>query len=202
MEMLSGHPQLTLDFLNATTQAWVEVAYNRTVHRETGTTPVERFAQDHDVLRSSPTSSVLHAAFRVEVKRRQRQSDGTISLEGVRLEIPARFRHFRDLFVRYARWDLGQVDLVDPQTGIVLAAIYPLDRTANADGRRARVEPDVGNSLAAKESPGSYELPPLLKQILAEFSATGRPPAYLPKPAEVSPEDRSQTPEKDQEKNP
>ena len=202
LEMLSGHPHLTLDFLNEATQAWVEVAYNKTVHRETGKTPVQRFAQGHDVLRSSPTSNELRAAFRLEVKRRQRQSDGTISLAGVRFEIPARFRHFRDLWVRYARWDLGQVDLIDPQTGIVLAAIYPLDRTANADSRRALIEPDAGNPAVAKEPPRSYELPPLLKQIIAEFSATGRPPAYLPKPPEASSPDRPQTPEKDQEKHP
>jgi transposase InsO family protein len=194
MEMLSGHPQLTLDFLNEATQAWVEVAYNRGIHRETGKMPVERFAQGPDVLRPSPTSSRLRAAFRVEVKRRQRQSDGTISLEGVRFEIPARFRHFRDLFVRYARWDLAHVDLVDPRTGVVLAAIYPLDRTANADGRRAQLEPDTGNTQVAPEPPRNYELPPLLKQILAEFSASGRPPAYLPKP-DPSPSD-VQPPEK------
>jgi transposase InsO family protein len=203
MEMLTGHPQLTLDFLNEVTQAWVEVAYHQTVHRETGKTPVERFAQGNDVLRSSPTSSALRAAFRVEVKRRQRQSDGTLSLAGVRFEVPSRFRHFHELWVRYARWDLGHVDLVDPQTGIVLAAIYPLDRTANADSRRAAFAPDGGNSAVVKEPPRGYELPPLLKQILAEFSATGRPPAYLPQPPETSSEDANrQHPEKDQEQNP
>ena len=54
----------------------------------------------------------------------------------MRFEVPARFRHFRDVSVRYARWDLGRVDLVDPRNGTVLAPLYPLDRTANADGRR------------------------------------------------------------------
>ena len=55
------------------------------------------------------------------LQRRQRQSDGTISLEGVRFEIPARYRHFRDVSVRYARWDLSRVDLVDPRSGTILA---------------------------------------------------------------------------------
>lgn len=195
LEMLSGHPQLTLDFLNEATQAWVEVEYHRTIHRETKTTPVERFAQGKDVLRPSPTTSALRAAFRVEVKRRQRQSDGTISLEGVRFEIPARYRHFRDLFVRYARWDLGRVDLVDPRSATILAAIYPLDRVANADGRRAVVEsdrlsgpdpddePDEGASPASSPHDGgpNKPLPPLLQRILDEYSASGAPPAYLPK---------------------
>jgi transposase InsO family protein len=184
LEMLEGFPKLTLDFLNEATQAWVEVEYNRTPHRETQSTPVQRFARGQDVLRPSPASSALRAAFCLEVRRRQRHSDGTLSLSGVRLEVPARYRHFRDLVVRYARWDLTQVELVDPQTGRVLSAIYPLDRQANADGRRALVGPSPADTPGADEprSP-SPELPPLLRQILAEFSATGRPPAYLPKPA-------------------
>ena len=100
---------------------------------------------------------------------------------GVRFEIPARYRHFRELTVRYARWDLGRVDLVDEPSGTILAPIYPLDKTANADGRRASVE---GNSLDMELDHGprrDSELPPLLKSILQEYSATGMPPAYLPK---------------------
>jgi transposase InsO family protein len=177
MEMLDGYPELTLAFLNEATQAWAEIEYNRAGHRELSCAPVERFAQAPDVLRPSPSSDALRQAFRLESKRRQRQSDGTISLEGVRFEIPARFRHFREVVVRYARWDLGRVDLVDPRHGTPLAPLYPLDRTANADGRRGAVEP-VGDE--GPDRPRSSELPPLLKKILAEYSATGLPPAYLP----------------------
>jgi hypothetical protein len=133
------------------------------------------------VLRESPSSESLRDAFRLETTRTQRQSDGTISLEGVRFEIPARFRHFRELTVRYARWDLGRVDLVDRRSGLILAPIYPLDKTANADGRRAAVPldgPDVPPEDPRR--PGG-ELPPLLQTILREYSATGLPPAYLPK---------------------
>jgi putative transposase len=181
MKMLDGVAQLTLEFLNEATQAWMEIEYNRAVHRETSSAPVERFAQAPDVLRSSPSSESLRDAFRLETKRSQRQSDGTISLEGVRFEIPARYRHFREVVVRYARWNLGRVDLVAPLSGTILAPIYPLDRSANADGRRALVEtrgvdapPDHGPCKDGK-------VPPLLKNILQEYSATGLPPAYLPK---------------------
>jgi hypothetical protein len=166
----------------------MEIEYNRAVHRETSSSPVERFAQAPDVLRSSPSSESLRDAFRLESKRIQRQSDGTISLEGVRFEIPSRYRHFRELAVRYARWDLGRVDLVDPHNGTILAPIYPLDRGANADGRRARIEPDgrdmlpdSGDMLADGSQRKDGKLPPLLKRILEEYSATGMPPAYLPK---------------------
>ena len=112
------------------------------MHRETGCSPVTRFTQAPDALRQSPTSESLRHAFRLETKRSQRQSDGTISLEGVRFEIPARYRHFREVTVRYARWDLGRIDLVDGRSGTVLAPIYPLDKNANADGRRAAIESD------------------------------------------------------------
>jgi transposase InsO family protein len=182
MEMLADLPELTLDFLNQATQAWLEIEYNRSVHREIGCSPATRFAAAPDVLRGSPSSDALRAAFRREVKRRQRQSDGTISLDGVRFEIPTRYRHLKDVVVRYPRWDLSQVHLVDPREGTILTRLFPLDRTANADGRRAIVAPLPDEVPTPDPSRPPAELPPLLKQILAEYSATGLPPAYLPKP--------------------
>ena len=179
MQMLEGVADLTLDFLNHVTQAWAEMEYNRAVHRETRNAPVERFAHEPQVMRSSPSSDALRAAFRLETRRRQRQSDGTISLDGVRFEIPARYRHFSDVAVRYARWDLSRVDLVDERNGTILAPIYPLDRTANADGRRALLAP-AGEAAPTEHEP-SKGLPPLLKRMLEDYSATGMPPAYLPK---------------------
>ena len=180
MEMLEGCAELTLEFLNAATQAWVEIEYHRTVHRETACSPVARFAHAPDVLRTSPSSNALRAAFRLETKRRQRQSDGTISVEGVRFEIPARYRHFRDVAVRYARWDLGRVDLVDPRGGTILSPLYPLDRTANADARRAVIAPATSDLPAETKEQPDHPLPPLLKKILDEYAALGTPPAYLP----------------------
>ena len=39
MQMLDGVAQLTLEFLNEATQAWVEIEYNRVLQRETGSSP-------------------------------------------------------------------------------------------------------------------------------------------------------------------
>jgi putative transposase len=186
MKMLEGVSELTLALLNEATQAWVEIEYNRAEHRETECAPVERFAHAPDVLRDSPSSESLRDAFRLETARRQRHSDGTISLEGVRFEVPARYRHFREVRVRYARWDLGRVDLVDPHNGAILAPVYPLDKSANSDGRRALVEPSadaVATDRSAEGGRKSDPLPPLLQRIVQEYSATGMPPAYLPKRA-------------------
>jgi hypothetical protein len=90
--------------------------------------------------------------------------------------------------VRYARWDLSHVDMVDPRRGTVLAPLFPLDRSANADGRRAFVHPLPDEISTTDPQQPRAELPPLLKQILAEYSATGLPPAYLPK----NPSDKGQ----------
>ena len=180
-DSLEGLSELTLAWLNQATQAWVEIEYNRAVHRETQCAPTERFAQAPNVLRESPSSESLRDAFRLETTRTQRQSDGTISLEGVRFEVPGRYRHFREVRLRYARWDLGRVDLVDPHRGTVLAPLYPLDKTAHSDGRRAVVEPST-EPVSADDSPRkSGPLPPLLQRLLWESDSTGMPPAYLPK---------------------
>ena len=106
---------------------------------------------------------------------------------GVRFEIPARYRHFREVTVRYARWDPGRIDLING-SGTVLAPIYPIDKAANAGGRRAAGPQSAGTEVPQPQEPRrtTDELPPLLKQILQEYSATGMPPAYLPK---TSPED-------------
>jgi putative transposase len=189
MKMVDGVADLTLELLNTATQAWAEIEYNRAVHRETGSSPVDRFAKAPDVFRTSPSSSALRDAFRLETRRSQRQSDGTISLEGGRFEIPARYRHFREVTVRYARWDLGRIDLVDGRSGTVLAPIYPLDKTANADGRRGVIESPGTDMPSPVRQRAAGELPPLLKSILQEYSATGMPPAYLPK---TSPEDNGE----------
>ena len=136
LAMLEGVDDLTLDQLNEATQAWVELEYNRKIHSEIGCTPIQRWCEGPDVSRPSPSTDDLRRAFRAEVSRTQRRSDGTISLDGRRFEIPSRYRHFERLRLRYARWDLSSVDLLDPNTDAILCPLYPLDKTANADGRR------------------------------------------------------------------
>ncbi len=199
LAMLEGVAKLTLPFLNEATQAWVEIEYNRAVHSQIGERPVDRFAHAPEVLRPSPTSERLRQAFRQEVARTQRQTDGTVSLEGVRFEIPGRFRHLERVTIHYARWDLGLVHLVDSPGGKLLAPLDPLDRAANATGERRALplrERDEG-----EDTPASGAIPPLLSRILSEYSATGLPPAYLPKPIEEEGPKKKAQKEEDQDQN-
>jgi transposase InsO family protein len=180
MAMLHGVEPLTLALLNQATQAWVEMEYHRTLHSQTQQKPLERFCNGPHVSRPSPSIQTLTQAFRQQVTRTQRRSDGTITIEAVRFEIPNHLRHCRQLAVRYARWNLGCVHLVDPRTDTLLAPIYPLDKTAHADGRRRRL-PSQPLTPTTVADPPSAPMAPLLRKLLAQYAATGIPPAYLPK---------------------
>jgi putative transposase len=185
LAMLEGVAhELRLDVLNEATQAWVELAYHRTPHSETGETPLARFLAGPDVLRSSPPAAVLRTAFTTAQTREQRRSDGTITVAGVRFEVPGRFAHLPQLTIRYARWDLASVLVCDQRTGDVIATLYPLDKTRNADAvRRPRSAPVV---TAPQPATG---VAPLLQALLEEYRATGLPPAYQPK-AETPPDEK------------
>jgi hypothetical protein len=68
--------------------------------------------------------------------------------------------------------------------------LFPLNTSGVPAGDGQGVAPSPGD----QEQP-AVELPPLLKRILAEYSATGMPPAYLPKnPPADSPANPSANP--------
>ncbi len=180
LAMLEDVPDLTIGALNDVTQAWVEQEYNRKVHSEIGVAPITRFLAGPDVSRPSPDSAALRLAFTRSEGRSQRRSDGTVSIEGRRFEIPNRYRHLERVAIRYPSWDLSQIHLVDERTEKVLCRLYPLDKERNASGLRRPLEPlEMNAELAAV--PPAKGLPPLLVQLMARQAATGLPPAYLPK---------------------
>lgn len=181
MAMLESVEELTLELLNEATQAWVELEYNKTLHEELGMPPLERYLAGPDVGRDSPDSEQLRWAFRMKVWRTQRRSDGTVRLEGRRYELPSRFRQQQRVLIRYARWDLSRIDVVDPRTDVRLSPLYPLDKQGNADGRRRRLEPLPLLGPPA-DQPHSGAIAPLLSQLMRDYAATGLPPAYLPQP--------------------
>ena len=176
MALLEGQDRLTLDELNLATQAWTEQEYHRTVHCEIGVTPLQHYLAGPTVARPCPDQAVLTGSFCIEIARRQRRSDGTVSLAGARFEIPSRYRHLEQVTLRYARWDLSRVDLVDARTGAVLCSVKPLDKSANASGQRRAL-----SAAAVDLSPVAPKgMPALMTQLLADYAATGVPPAYLP----------------------
>jgi putative transposase len=176
MALVEKIEDLTLEKLNQYTFAWVEMEYNKTEHTEIKEEPIRRFMNGKSVSRPSPEGRKLEKAFRKEVKRRQRRSDGTLSLESRRFEIPQAFRCLKVICLHYASWDLSDIDIVDERTGKILSPLYPLNKAKNADGiRRSYQKP-----IFSKPSLPSKEEPPLLRKLLEDFAKTGRLPAYLP----------------------
>src|SRR5262249_52021433 len=175
--MLEDHPDLTLGLLNEATLAWVEMEYQRTSHSETGQAPLTRWLDGPSVIRPCPETHDLRFAFTAAADRIQRQSDGTLSLGGTPFELPARFRHFRRLALRFASWDLRSVWLVDPQTGAALERLYPLDRPRNAEGLRRPLAPPAPPTADSTAQPAG--IAPLLRQLMTDYAATGLPPAYI-----------------------
>lgn len=180
LELLRGVTPLRLAFLNQAAQAWVEQDYHRRVHRELGATPLDRLLAGPDVSRPAPAMEVLRLAFARQVTRTQRRSDGTVVVAGVRYEVPSRFRTLATCTLRAPGWDQSELVLLDPSAGTPLARLRPQDKAGNASGARRALEPVAAAALAPPPSPED-PLPALLRQWLADYAATGLPPAYLPK---------------------
>ena len=180
LAMLEGVRDLTLALLNEATQAWVEQEYHRKRHAETQQKPAARWLAGPEVLRPAPASAALRIAFTRAETRTLRRSDGTVSIEGRRFEVPNRYRHLQRIAVRYATWDLTTVHQVDPHTGAVLCRLYPQDKTRNASGLRRALDPVSDEPPAPPPAPAT-RMAPLLAKLIAERAASGLPPAYLPK---------------------
>jgi hypothetical protein len=177
MAMLEGVTDLTLARLNEATLAWVEPDYNRKRHSEIDEAPLDRFLRGPSVMRPCPDTTTLKRAFTRTETRTQRKSDGTISIDARRFEVPNQYRHLSRLEVRYASWDLTEVHLVDERLGQVLCRLYPQDKARNASGLRRSLD-KAAAPVAAAASSG---VAPLLAQLIERQTATGLPPAYLVK---------------------
>jgi putative transposase len=181
LAMLESCKDLTLARLNEATLAWIELEYNRKVHSETRETPLNRYVGAKEVGRPCPGSENLRQAFTAQLSRTQRQSDGTISVESIRFELPSRYRHLKQVTVRFASWDLSHVYLADPRSGRLLCRLYPQDKHKNADGRRRSKQPLIDPVHSPVPGIDGGDMAPLLRKLIAEYAATGLPPAYLPK---------------------
>lgn len=179
LELLRGAENLKLAFVNQAAQAWIEQDYHRRHHSEIKTTPLQRMLNGPDVARPTPDSDFLRLAFTRRVRRTPRRSDATVVVDGIRYELPVRFGHLRSVFLRAPSWDKSRMILVDPDTDAPLARLLPQDKVENASGMRRIINQQ--NMAAPVVDSTDNPLPALLRKWLADYAATGLPPAYLPK---------------------
>jgi putative transposase len=187
MKMLPREKRITLEILNTVTQAWVEQDYHMNIHSETKETPLFRFFKEKDVLRQSPTFKDLKASFRMRTKRTIRKTDGTITLDGIRFELPRCYCHLDEVILRYARWDLGEAEVLCPDTLKPLSTIYPLNKLANSLGYRdtdptklARLIPETDSESEDILSLSTDTLPPLLARLLQQHAQENRLGGHIP----------------------
>lgn len=175
MAMLVDLKDISLKALNDYTQAWVEQDYHRVEHRELGVSPLKAYLDTQNVSRQCPPTQTLKESFCRQTTRKQRRSDGTISVEGKRFEVPSAYRHIEQLSIGYVQWDLSRVQLLDSKSKQVIAQLYPLDKSANSSGMRKSYQskPDT------PKLPTHTEPPTLLQNLLDQHAQTNLPPAYL-----------------------
>ncbi len=176
LELLHGVKDLKPAFVNQAAQAWVEQDYHRNIHSEIKTTPLMRMLNGPDVARPVPDSRFLQLAFTRRIRRTPRRSDATVVVDGIRYELPVRFAHLPSVILRAPSWDKSQMTLVDPNTDAPLVRLLPQDKVKNASGMRRAINPEKP-IVKSNHDP----LPALLRKWLADYAATGLPPAYLPK---------------------
>jgi len=179
LELLRGVDNLKLGFINQAAQAWAEQDYQRRNHSEIKTTPLQRMLDGPDVSRPVPDIDLLRLAFTRRLRRTPRRSDATVVVDGIRYELPVRFGDLRSVILRSAGWDKSRMTLVDPNTDAPLVRLLPQDKAKNASAMRRRIHPD--NAPATVIPSTSDPLPALLRKWMADYAATGLPPAYLPK---------------------
>ncbi len=179
LELLRGVEDLKLAFVNQAAQAWVEQDYHRKLHREIKTTPLQRMLNGPDVARPTPDNDFLNLAFTRRISRTPRRSDATVVVDGIRYELPVRFAHLRKVILHAPSWDKSRMVLVDPDTDAPLVSLLPQDKVKNASGIRRAINPE--NTVKPIEQSTDDPLPALLRKWLADYAATGLPPAYLPK---------------------
>lgn len=178
LELLRGMDNLKLSFINQAAQAWVEQDYHRGYHKEIQTTPLQRMLSGHSVSRPAPDRDTLRLAFTRRIQRTPRRSDATVTVDGIRYELPTRFAHLRQVILLAPGWDKSRMDLIDAATDAPLARLLPQDKAKNASGLRRVIGDHPAQAPVA--SPDDA-LPALLHQWLSDYAATGLPPAYLPK---------------------
>ena len=193
MKMIPKEKRITLDVLNSLTQAWVEQDYHTTIHSETRQTPLHRFFEEKNVLRHGLDFNEMKRSFRMRLTRTVRRTDATVTLDGIRFQLPQHYAHFDQLVLRYARWDLGEAEILCPDTFKPLCQIFPVNKLANSSGMRG-----VNQSLSQKPREETNQisdelltlecasLPPLLARCLAKHARENRLSGYMPLSNEVS----------------
>lgn len=184
MQMLSREKVLTLESLNQYTQAWVNQEYNKKVHEETRKVPEDFYFECEETLaRKSPDYNTLTRKLRQQITRKVHQGHGTISVDGVRYQVPTAFRHLQTLRIATARFERRMVTLIDSETGKEICDLFPQDKERNFElksvdfNKELKKESSVAELCQDDIDPA---LPPLLQHLLKQERLGSISSGYIP----------------------
>jgi len=176
MSQLENKENLTLNELNTATAAWVELGYNQYVHEEIKQTPLNYFLKGKNLHRECPGSDKLTLSFTRQKSRVPRRFDSTLTINGVRFELPWVYRNLPRVIVRFMEWNLSNAWLMDQEGEQLVAVIFPQNSKENYFNRRKSVDGEENERVKVKD-----QIAPLLSQMMEDYAATGLPPAYISK---------------------
>jgi putative transposase len=128
----------SLDELNQSFWAWLELIYHRAVHRETGQPPLERFQQGLQELRTA-NHDQLQQAFRWRETRKVHK-DGRIELQGNTYRVDPAFLG-RTLEVRFDPFDLSNLEIWLDDRPVGQASVLVQNRERHIQVERLATQP-------------------------------------------------------------
>lgn len=151
----------TLEELNQSFWAWLELIYHKTVHSETGQTPLERYQQAVQNIRPADHNQLVQA-FRWRETRKVRK-DGRIELQGNAYQVDASFIG-RTLELRFDPFDLSALELWFDGRCLGQATVTVQNRQRHIQVERLATQPPPAPKPAS-----SLDYLALLRQEYDEF---------------------------------
>ena len=84
-----------------------------------------------------------------------RSGDVPVSIDKIRFEVPERYRHQKNVRLAYAAWNLSRAYLIDNEDSQTLCQLMPLEKQANASGRRQTVASTTPDPAPRRPDPQS-----------------------------------------------
>jgi len=154
-------PIASLEELNQSFWAWLELIYHQTVHSETGQAPLERYQQAVQNVRPADHNQLVQA-FRWRETRKVRK-DGRIELQGNSYQVDASFIG-RTLELRFDPFDLSTLELWFDGRCLGQATVTIQNRQRHIQVERLATQPPPVPKPAA-----SLDYLALLRQEYDEF---------------------------------